>query len=977
VEGLRRQLTELVDHRSPKSKSPVLVQLIWLGDELLAPGRSVKLAAAAFDPTSVESAPFSGLTFFCTEFEEGDQLDKYAIAAGPIAAATSADGTLSTRTDDDTGTLTMSGGHGIETGDTIVLQWDGGARYSVEVGTVAGNSVPIDNGRGDVLPDAMTPVTVIRSAEIGYGVIPEAYWAKVDVTDDTHTRAIAAAGTLLSSAASGGIPIIWKPSGTGEKWCVVSIVSREDRLVAADPTDGVPRELIDKLANTSVFDPEEHQLVYGQLRLDAINTPPDNTVRLFTAKSEGSETERFRLFELWDRKYLVEGAATVRWLDHNLQPNLGEEPETISDELHVFAGAAAGYEPWQSEMTRGMRGIAELWNDRPHSVSGTLMTRTDDDTGVLTLSAMHGVMDGNTVDVYWGEDGEFSRLGMTVGTVATNDVPVDGGTGDNLPTVSTAVHVVNESAVLGDPLWHIIAMEGFAAWLKGTIDFDDGPEIFQIQTSAIKQDHGWDHIIPVSTGGIVPLADDSDIYSPFDGDKVLALLDDPDTDPPTYRVFRGRGRDRRSIRGLSVGAQGGATITIYNVVAAENGWDPTAGNPAINVVLQNVYSQSYDDNEVVEADWIESLTEWHVRLKGGGETAPPLRRFELTADKSLTSATATAKFMAFDNSLVGSPVTIHDPAQLFSGRTGFRGYALLRTDLGVTDPDRYEIVTMERYAEFIVVEKYAPSTYRFVSTLSSEDDWWRIAPAAVDADVSLNDPGEILDSIPTDQKVIARLSDPDTPTYDAISTFVSAGGKRVRGTVVDPGSGFVPHAAATFQLTSLTEVYGGTPPAAPLTVQQTFDQGYVAGQVTEAIFNEDSGLWENLPLPRKLGCHLDVDANGFEHVTAATLAGSGLSVSVGTGPGGCDQLTATGGGSLTAGCGILIASGVVSVDVADLAGSGLDVNTEGGACQLTVDLCEALEAKATADSKTSGTYVPAVVDGVCSLLEVVTGCDGS
>jgi hypothetical protein len=203
----------------------------------------------------------------------------------------------------------------------------------------------------------------------------------------------------------------------------------------------------------------------------------------------------------------------------------------------------------------------------------------------------------------------------------------------------------------------------------------------------------------------------------------------------------------------------------------------------------------------------------------------------------------------------------------------------------------------------------------------------------------------------------------------------SVGGKRVRGTVVDPGEGFVLTTDATFELTSLTEVYGGSPPTAPLTVEQTFGQGYVAGQLTEAIFNEASGLWENLPLPRKLGCHLGVNSAGFESVTPLSLAGSGMGVSFGTGPGGCDQLTATGG--LTAGCGIIIASGVVSVDVADLAGSGLDVNTEGGACQLTVDLCEALEAKAVADSKTSGTYVPAVVDGVCSLLEVVTGCDGS
>ncbi len=110
--------------------------------------------------------------------------------------------------------------------------------------------------------------------------------------------------------------------------------------------------------------------------------------------------------------------------------------------MYLFAGAAAGYEPWDDEITQGMRGIAQLWNDRPHSVAGELSTRTDNDTGVLTLSAMHGVMSGNTVNVFW-EDG--SRLGMTVGTVSVNNVPIDGGTGDNLPASSSEVNVGRQS----------------------------------------------------------------------------------------------------------------------------------------------------------------------------------------------------------------------------------------------------------------------------------------------------------------------------------------------------------------------------------------------------------------------------------------------------------------------------------------------------------------------------------------------------
>jgi hypothetical protein len=71
-------------------------------------------------------------------------------------------GTLSTRTDDETGTLTMSASHGITTGAIIDIYWSGGARYGVLVGTVSVNSVPIgadDAGTGDVLPAADTAIT--------------------------------------------------------------------------------------------------------------------------------------------------------------------------------------------------------------------------------------------------------------------------------------------------------------------------------------------------------------------------------------------------------------------------------------------------------------------------------------------------------------------------------------------------------------------------------------------------------------------------------------------------------------------------------------------------------------------------------------------------------------------------------------------------------------------------------------------------
>lgn len=71
----------------------------------------------------------------------------------------------------------------------------------------------------------------------------------------------------------------------------------------------------------------------------------------------------------------------------------------------------------------------------PAAKTGSLTTRTDNDTGVLTMDSGHGFVTNNVIDVFWS--GGYRRA-MTA-TVATNAVTVDGGSGDNLPAVNTAV----------------------------------------------------------------------------------------------------------------------------------------------------------------------------------------------------------------------------------------------------------------------------------------------------------------------------------------------------------------------------------------------------------------------------------------------------------------------------------------------------------------------------------------------------------
>lgn len=68
----------------------------------------------------------------------------------------------------------------------------------------------------------------------------------------------------------------------------------------------------------------------------------------------------------------------------------------------------------------------------------SLTTRTDNDTGVLTMTnSDHGIETGDKLDIYW--DGGCRR-NMTVGTVSGTTVPIDLGSGDNLPAATTAIN---------------------------------------------------------------------------------------------------------------------------------------------------------------------------------------------------------------------------------------------------------------------------------------------------------------------------------------------------------------------------------------------------------------------------------------------------------------------------------------------------------------------------------------------------------
>lgn len=103
---------------------------------------------------------------------------------------------------------------------------------------------------------------------------------------------------------------------------------------------------------------------------------------------------------------------------------------------------------------------------------GQLTTRTDNDTGVITMAdAGHVITTGCKVMVYWEYDAgaptvlvSLRRRFLTVGAVVGTAVPIDLGAGSNLPTNLSNVIVCKMEqvnvAVVGNDIVGIVAAAG-------------------------------------------------------------------------------------------------------------------------------------------------------------------------------------------------------------------------------------------------------------------------------------------------------------------------------------------------------------------------------------------------------------------------------------------------------------------------------------------------------------------------------------
>jgi hypothetical protein len=111
--------------------------------------------------TIVSQASLAGVSFSATTTRTADIPVAYAPDT-PLAAA--GVGQLTTRTDANTGVLTMTAGHGIVTGKVDVY-WAAGIRYGMDA-VVTVNSIAIDGGASDDLPNNLTAVTVGQQVSV-------------------------------------------------------------------------------------------------------------------------------------------------------------------------------------------------------------------------------------------------------------------------------------------------------------------------------------------------------------------------------------------------------------------------------------------------------------------------------------------------------------------------------------------------------------------------------------------------------------------------------------------------------------------------------------------------------------------------------------------------------------------------------------------------------------------------------------------
>lgn len=120
----------------------------------------------------------------------------------------------------------------------------------------------------------------------------------------------------------------------------------------------------------------------------------------------------------------------------------------------------------------------------PAAITATLSTRTDNDTGILTVATGHGITTSDKLSLFW--NGGYKN-NVTVTATTSTTISIDLGTGDNLPVLNASLNVGKEeehTLTIDGDLLTVLAIDSAN---RSTIHFrdsdDDSLLVYSIQAN--------------------------------------------------------------------------------------------------------------------------------------------------------------------------------------------------------------------------------------------------------------------------------------------------------------------------------------------------------------------------------------------------------------------------------------------------------------------------------------------------------------
>lgn len=160
------------------------------------------MAITVNNTTTVGGTSISGATSIDADNQfSGGETD---IAAGLA-------GTLSTRTSDVAGVLTVASDHGIEAADVIGIASEGAFAYDATVDSITATTITFSAASGDVLPIATTAIIVSKVVEVDIAFSGDALVAMAMESTQRTLATLESSGSidLAKELEANGLPYHW------------------------------------------------------------------------------------------------------------------------------------------------------------------------------------------------------------------------------------------------------------------------------------------------------------------------------------------------------------------------------------------------------------------------------------------------------------------------------------------------------------------------------------------------------------------------------------------------------------------------------------------------------------------------------------------------------------------------------------------------------------------------------------------------